>query len=172
MIKGKQFNNAIQKVIEERGAKIVISCDYYKEWEIETKYGKLSITLYPPKKRPELFSVFTRFKEPEKAKEHTDCNPYSGKWNFHIIDMKEGIKIFTNSLDNVMYSYVITTRHTSKKTIREVYKCDSPTSLGHMTETLKNNPKRYSSITISRKEPELVKKENYVTIFNDVELVV
>ena len=27
-------------------------------------------------------SVFGRFTDPEKARQHTDCNPYNGKWNF------------------------------------------------------------------------------------------
>lgn len=86
--------------------------------------------------------------------------------------MKECIEIFTDSLDKVLYSYVITTLHTSKKTIREVYKCDSQISLDHTIKTLKNSTKKYSCISISKKEPELIKKENYVTIYHSAEIII
>ena len=29
-------------------------------------------------------AVFGRFDEPTRAKKRVDCNPYSGKWNFHF----------------------------------------------------------------------------------------
>jgi hypothetical protein len=36
-----------------------------------------------PGSRLLFLTVFGRFADPEKARRHVDCNPYSGKWNFH-----------------------------------------------------------------------------------------
>jgi len=33
-----------------------------------------------------LGTVFTRFDDPQAARQLVDCNPYSGKWNFHFFD--------------------------------------------------------------------------------------
>ena len=91
MIKSEMFNKAITKMVLKHGAK---KADYWYKWIIDTNYGKLYITVHEPEKRQKLFSVFCRFLEPDKAKLHTSCNPYSGKWNFHITEMKECIQIF------------------------------------------------------------------------------
>jgi hypothetical protein len=98
MTKSEKFNKAIKKIVEDKGAKKIS----HNKWEIDTKHGKLNISLHEPEKRQKLFSVFTRFEEPERAKQHTHCNPHSGKWNFHIIDMDECINIFQSSLNKVL----------------------------------------------------------------------
>jgi hypothetical protein len=97
MTKSEKFNKAIKKIVEDKGAKNIS----HNKWEIDTKHGKLSIKLHEPEKR-KLFSVFTEFSEPDKAKEHTDCNPHTGKWNFHKTDMDKCINIFQYSLEKVL----------------------------------------------------------------------
>ena len=52
---------------------------------LQTKAGKL--TLHPSKNETiGLGTVFTRFDDPQAARQLVDCNPFSGKWNFHYFD--------------------------------------------------------------------------------------
>jgi hypothetical protein len=46
-----------------------------------TKAGKLEINV--DKENKHIYSVFSRFENPELAKEKFDCNPFSGKYNFY-----------------------------------------------------------------------------------------
>lgn len=48
----------------------------YHPWSLQTKAGELGLTCYDD-------WVPTRFEEPERARKFVDCNPYSGKRNFH-----------------------------------------------------------------------------------------
>jgi len=48
------------------------------EWVLDTKYGPLHLSVDDD-------TVFTRFDFPKVAHPETDCNPFSGKWNFHYI---------------------------------------------------------------------------------------
>lgn len=102
MIKGEKFNKTIQKIVEKLGAKDG-SSNLYK-WSLNTIYGELLITVHEPRKRQKSFSVFCRFDEPERSKNHTDCNPYSGKWNFHYSKMNECIELFEFHLKKVTTS--------------------------------------------------------------------
>jgi hypothetical protein len=53
------------------------------EFIVQTKVGKL--TLHPTENRAEgLGTVFTRFDDEKAARQLVDCNPFSGKWNFHF----------------------------------------------------------------------------------------
>jgi hypothetical protein len=99
MIKGEKFNKTIIKILKEHGA-IDTNSSMYK-WSIETIYGKLLISIPKPEKRQKLFTVFCRFDEPERSKEHTDCNPYSGKWNFHSSKMNDCIEIFDHHIKKI-----------------------------------------------------------------------
>jgi len=63
---------------------------YACEYEIETKGGKLRITLHEDEHSMEsgIYSVFCRFNDVEKARKYFgihsyQLNPHSGKWNFH-----------------------------------------------------------------------------------------
>ena len=52
---------------------------------LETKAGCLR--LHPDEHRiTGLGTVFTRFDDPQAARQLVECNPYSGKWNFHFFD--------------------------------------------------------------------------------------
>lgn len=50
-------------------------------WHLTTKYGILRVHIDDAGGC--IFTVFTRFQDVVRAVEHLDCNPYSGKWNFH-----------------------------------------------------------------------------------------
>lgn len=47
----------------------------------ETNYGKLKITL--PVQYGQMFSVFCKFEDVEKALRIFNCNKFTGKYNFH-----------------------------------------------------------------------------------------
>lgn len=49
--------------------------------EIETIAGRYTFEADPV--ADGFCTVFGRFAEPSRAKAHVDCNPFSGKWNFH-----------------------------------------------------------------------------------------
>jgi hypothetical protein len=52
---------------------------------LQTKAGRLR--LHPEQNRTEgPGTVFTRFDDPQAARQLVDCNPFSGKWNFHYFD--------------------------------------------------------------------------------------
>lgn len=50
-------------------------------FKLKTMAGNLNITLYHS--QTFLFTVYSIFDEPEKAREMFDCNPHTGKFNFH-----------------------------------------------------------------------------------------
>jgi len=53
------------------------------EFALQTKAGLLK--LHPTENQVEgLGTVFSRFEDPKAAKELVNCNPFSGKWNFHF----------------------------------------------------------------------------------------
>lgn len=51
------------------------------EFKLDTIVGLLTITLYH--EQDIVYTVFSRFEDVDKAKHKFDCNPYSGKYNFH-----------------------------------------------------------------------------------------
>jgi len=51
------------------------------EFKLNTIAGILTITLYSS--QTFLFTVYSRFEDVESAKDNFNCNPYSGKYNFH-----------------------------------------------------------------------------------------
>ena len=50
-------------------------------FKLKTMAGNLDITLYHS--QTFLFTVYSIFDEPEKAREMFECNPHTGKFNFH-----------------------------------------------------------------------------------------
>jgi len=54
---------------------------------LKTKYGELLIHIDADKdsRKSKTYTCYTRFVDIKKAKEHVDCNPFSGKWNFHYL---------------------------------------------------------------------------------------
>ena len=62
-----------------------VRSDGIYQWELATRYGRLDLTV-----RENRFegpgTVFTSFDDPSTAGSHLDCNPYSGKWNYHYAE--------------------------------------------------------------------------------------
>ena len=78
----KAFVEGVCKGLIEIGAKKVD--DYistFRTFELDTIVGKLTINVSTDSVH--CYSVFSRFDDVDKAKEKFDCNPYSGKYNFH-----------------------------------------------------------------------------------------
>lgn len=70
-------------IIEAAGGKLHRDADYV----INTKHGELHLTVYDD-------WVAGRFVDPRAP---VDCNPYSGKWNFHT-----GLDYFERRLKEVL----------------------------------------------------------------------
>jgi hypothetical protein len=69
------------------------STDKGLNWDIyslSTKVGVLRVTIinykYPQScnNKSAVLTVFSKFDSPDLAKTLTDCNSWSGKWNFHV----------------------------------------------------------------------------------------
>lgn len=73
----QRFVKQVREMLLEMGAE---QKDEYLV--LQTKAGAL--TLHPTENLTEgLGTVFTRFDNPQAARQLVDCNPYSGKWNHH-----------------------------------------------------------------------------------------
>ena len=81
MTRQQRFHKEMLKGLKELGAKEDDSYGY--PFSLETKYGKLYISVHEEDKQSKIHSCFTQFDNVDEAKKHLNCNPYSGKWNFH-----------------------------------------------------------------------------------------
>lgn len=54
----------------------------FREFTLETKVGLLTIDLRT--EQNSCYTLFSRFKEPQRAAIHFPCNPHSGKYNAFI----------------------------------------------------------------------------------------
>lgn len=89
------FNRSISKYLQLIGAEFERQGAYSSEWTLKTIAGDLNISVHEPD-RSDVFSLFCRFNDPEKATElliiseqKVHLNPHSGKWNFHSYDAGE-----------------------------------------------------------------------------------
>ena len=87
MNRQEKFYKIMSEELKDMGAK---DNDVYLErmypLALETKHGTLIIDVIKEahSKTAKLYNCFTRFVDIDKARDNIDCNPYSGKWNFHI----------------------------------------------------------------------------------------
>jgi len=77
----KEFFDKVTKAIIALGA-VPTEGESSYQWVLETIAGKLDVKVDPDSKH--CFSVFTRFKDVEAAKQKFDCNPFSGKYNMMV----------------------------------------------------------------------------------------
>jgi hypothetical protein len=77
------FNEEVISLLEKFGA---TESDYYLSggYKLETELGNYHIKL--DYDSSSIYSIFGRFENVEEAKRYTNCNPYSGKHNFHTSD--------------------------------------------------------------------------------------
>ena len=74
----QQFISKVAALLLNLGAK---PGDF--DFLLQTKAGPLRI--HPSENHAEgLGTVFTRFDDPQSARQLVACNPHSGKWNFHF----------------------------------------------------------------------------------------
>jgi len=97
-----KFQETIRNGILELGA--TETKGIYK-YSLETPLGELLITMHAEDltyRTSTIYSVYTRFKEPERAKQKLDCNPFSGKWNFHeFMDDGEPVELAEKILQSI-----------------------------------------------------------------------
>jgi hypothetical protein len=79
----QQFLKKVTQLLLSLGAKQDGSEAY--RFTLQTKAGLLR--LHPDENQTiGLGTLFTRFDDPEAARQIVDCNQFSGKWNFHYFD--------------------------------------------------------------------------------------
>jgi len=95
----EKFNKQVRELIKKYRA---IENESYKmyQYQLQTKYGILNVSVHDDQSF--IYSIFTRFDEPEKAKEKFSCNPHSGKYNFHCGDFETNINSFESFLKQVI----------------------------------------------------------------------
>ena len=102
------FNKKVIKAIIELGAKPYPNQSFCDQYFIETKAGKLDITLHREDKPSKIYSIFCRFEDPKKATEvltpynASNLNKYSGKWNYHMSNDKELFAQFIECLTEIL----------------------------------------------------------------------
>lgn len=95
----QEFNSEVMEILEFYGAKETVNYFGKTIHEIDSdKLGKLTITLSHEPSR--VYTIFTRFEEPEKAKEYFNCNPHSGKHNSHEWTPEPCLTFIDSLLDN------------------------------------------------------------------------
>lgn len=84
----EQFNKSVEKyLISIGGNKVDTQCFGFR-YKLNTLAGELFVSCHEAE-NSEVFSVYCRFEQPERAKEvlskweQDRLNPYSGKWNYH-----------------------------------------------------------------------------------------
>jgi len=75
-----RYQAGAKRIIEEMGGAHRAPGGY--EYDLMTDYGHLRVGIHDN-------WVATRFERPSLAREGTDCNPHSGKWNHHCFGLGE-----------------------------------------------------------------------------------
>jgi len=92
MSKFTDLEKAMEKGLLALGAKQCLDqkVPEWKVFTINTSVGILRVTIIPKSKtescrsRSAVLSIFSQFDSPDIAKTKTDCNSFTGKWNFHV----------------------------------------------------------------------------------------
>lgn len=102
----QKFEEKVESLLEENG----FSFDGYY-WEKLTKsFGNIRVSLHKNSdyrtNGEYLFNIFCRFDGPVLAQKAFNCNPFSGKYNFHVsgADLEETVKeIVENCFEIFLY---------------------------------------------------------------------
>ena len=101
------FNREVAKYLESIGAETKGKSSFNGEWILKTVAGDLNISVHEPE-RSEVFSLFCRFEDVEKAKlllpvlYQGHLNQYSGKWNFHTYEADDLLTDFKTELSSLL----------------------------------------------------------------------
>lgn len=102
------FNKKVVKAIVKLGAKPYKEQGHAHRYFIETKAGKLDISLHKEDKPSKIFSIFCCFDDPKKAVEvlspsnADNLNKHSGKWNYHFRGADGCFDTFMYSLQEII----------------------------------------------------------------------
>lgn len=96
----QSFKERVTDMVESFGGVSDNTRDWFTAWNVKTHVGNLKITLHDDA-GSEIYSIYTKFDEPKRAKEHVDCNPYSGKWNIHHSNVDWVVDELEERLDTV-----------------------------------------------------------------------
>jgi len=88
----KKVENLLKSLVDNVSFEPLIK-DSTQRYKIDTKYGKLNISLHDDS---EVYSIFMRFDNPELIQDIDDrgMNKYSGKWNIHTWSEEEALDEF------------------------------------------------------------------------------
>jgi len=100
MTKDEKFQKQVIKFLRQIQATKEGRFGY--KWKVQTELGPLDIDLGKPYPRQKIFTIYTRFHEPERAKIAVNCNHYSGKWNFHYETGSECLEQFQTRLEQIL----------------------------------------------------------------------
>jgi hypothetical protein len=106
--KNSDFVSRIEKIIMGAGGFLnttELSISY--PLALKTKYGELFLLVEGPDDNFSIGSIYCMFDKPELVNANVECNPLSGKWNFHYNEYTkmtedEAVAYFQNELNKVM----------------------------------------------------------------------
>jgi len=101
MNKHKDFNNRVAGYLAKVGTRLPDSSFGTQMFSLKTKVGELLVTLdtvrdFNGRSSKAVISLYGRFIDPDRAKHLVDCNPYSGKWNWHWYAHDNTVEYFLN----------------------------------------------------------------------------
>jgi hypothetical protein len=93
-----QFLNSFKEIIKKYKARKIKKVSYASyDFEVSTTGGYFQFTNVESSVQT-VYSIFGRFKNPKQAYNFFHCNPYNGKYNFHIKGRAELLIAFSNFL--------------------------------------------------------------------------
>lgn len=103
MTKAKELQKKLMIMLATLGKRIEDSAFDTPQYEMDTKAGKLIVCLETPnfscRGNKAIFSLYSHFINPSSArKEGIDCNPYTGKWNWHRFVNEVTIESFVENV--------------------------------------------------------------------------
>lgn len=98
------FLSQVTNILKDYKAIEVESQTSYKCYKLNTKAGELKVIIEDLDSATEssIYTVFTRFENPKEARELCECNPFSGKYNFHTSNKEECICSFSRFLHEII----------------------------------------------------------------------
>lgn len=98
----KKFFDHMSKFFIANGAKRIESnIENKNSFEVNTLYGLLTVNIY--NECSLLFSILSKFNDVDRAKACTNCNPYSGKYNFHSQSSLENATLEAEQFFNLVF---------------------------------------------------------------------
>ena len=97
----KELRKGISTILEEIGYE-VIEGSYYMHYAIQTKIGRMTVTLHDFSKDDELFSIYCRFDDTEQARKLVGHWKYNLHLPAQMYDVKGVLEAFKIHLNKVL----------------------------------------------------------------------